>query len=449
MIAVGLRPRDLADAPHLRSLGDGGFVSPLQTVFPAVTCTVQASFLTGLQPRDHGIVGNGWYHRDTSEIRFWLQSNHLVDGPKVYERALEEIPSFTCAKLFWWFNMHSAAALSVTPRPEYHSDGLKLPGLYSKPPELKDQLQSRLGDFPLFRFWGPGADVSSTDWIARSAQLVIEDSDPELTLVYLPHLDYDHQRYGPDDERSRQAVRDLDSSLEKLIQFARGSDREILVLSEYGIEPVDTALYPNRWLREHGYLKVQQTSHGELLDGGASQAFSVCDHQIAHVYVNDPASRTAIYEELKRVDGIEHVLDHSGKMRFGIDHSRSGDLILIAAPGHWFAYPYWLEEAKRPDFATTVDIHRKPGYDPAELFIDPSLRMPKVRMARRLLQKKLGFRYRMDVISTDPQQVRGSHGRLPVEPDLGPVAIGSFPRESDQPIKATEVSGLILERLRR
>ncbi len=446
-IAVGLRPKDLAYAPALRALGDEGFVSPLETIFPALTCPVQATFLTGALPREHGVVANGWYHRQTAEVRFWLQSNHLVEGEKFYEQAAARDPEFVCAKLFWWFNMYSAAAISMTPRPEYHSDGLKLPGLYSDPPELKDDLQKSLGAFPLFKFWGPGAGIASTDWIARSARRVIEQQDPTLTLVYLPHLDYDHQRFGPDDHRSQRAVGELDAVVAPLFETARETGREILVLGEYGIEAVDRPVFLNRVLRTSGRLRVQETGHGELLDAGRSDAFAVCDHQVAHVYVSRAADVPRVAKELERVEGVERVLHREEQKEFGIDHPRAGELICIAEPTAWFAYPYWLDEARRPDFATSVDIHRKPGFDPSELFLDPKLRAPKARIATRLLRKKLGFRYRMDVISTDPSMVRGSHGRLPARPELGPVALGSFRRETDAPLRALDVSDLILSRL--
>lgn len=447
-IAVGLRPRDLADCPSLRALADDGFTAPLETVFPAVTCPVQATFLTGRTPAVHGIVGNGWYHRETAEVRFWLQSNHLVEGEKVYERAAAEHPGLTTAKLFWWFNMYSAATLSVTPRPEYHADGKKVPGLYSEPASLKVELESDLGPFPLFRFWGPGADLASTDWIARSAGRVLDEHDPDLTLVYLPHLDYDHQRHGPDDPRSRAAVADLDRTLGALADRARAAGRDVLVLSEYGIEPVDRPVFPNRTLRERGFLRAQTTGHGELLDAGASRAFAVCDHQAAHVYVRDANDLAEVRAVLEGVDGVERVLDRTAQAEWGIDHARSGELICVAEPGTWFAYPYWLDEARRPDFAPTVDIHRKPGYDPAELFIDPRITAPKLRIARRVLAKKLGFRMLMDVIPTDASLVSGSHGRLPSDPELGPVALGSFPRETEGPLRATDVADLILARLR-
>src|SRR5690606_39061419 len=276
---------------------------------------------------------------------------------------------------------------------------------------------------------------------------VIDRFDPTLALVYLPHLDYDHQRYGPDDPRSVAQVRAVDAEAGRLIDaaFARGA--AVIVASEYGIERVERPIFVNRALHEQGLLRVQETSHGQLLDAGASRAFAVADHQCAHVYVRDAADLQRTRAVLERLDGVERVLDHAQQQELGIDHERSGELVCVAQKGTWFAYHYWLDEARRPDFATTVDIHRKPGYDPTELFVDPKLRSPKLRVARRLLRKTLGFRYLMDVIGTDPTIVRGSHGRLPDDPDAGPVFVCSDRSRAADRVAATEVSGRILDLL--
>jgi predicted AlkP superfamily pyrophosphatase or phosphodiesterase len=441
---VGLRPKDLAHAPALRALGAAGVTAPLRTVFPALTCSVQASWLTGLAPSGHGVVGNGWYFRDLAQVWLWRQSNALVQGEKLYETALRRDPGFTCAKLFWWFNMYARVAYSVTPRPEYWANGLKRPGLYSQPPQLEQELQERLGAFPLFQFWGPGAGIAATRWIAAAALAVIERHDPTLALVYLPHLDYDHQRFGPDHPRSVQAVRDVDREAARLIEAARARGAEVIALSEYGIEAVDRPIAINRVLRERGYLRVQATGHGELLDCGACRAFAVADHQIAHVYVHDAADLGEVRALLAGVPGIARVLDRAGQRELGIDHERAGELVCVADRGAHFAYHYWLDEARRPDFAATVDIHRKPGYDAAELFVDRRLRFPRLRVARRLAQKLLGFRYLMDVIGTDPSVVRGSHGRLFEDPAAGPVFLSSSRRDAADVVDALSVRDRIL-----
>ncbi|MFN9946277.1 MAG: alkaline phosphatase family protein, partial [Planctomycetota bacterium] len=285
VLAVGLRPKDLAHAPALRGLGEHGFAAPLTTVFPAVTCTVQATFLTGLLPREHGAVGNGWYFKDHAQALLWRQNNGLVHGEKLYEAAKARLGART-AKLFWWWNMYAPGVdWSLTPRPEYHANGLKKPGLYSEPPALQREVQERLGPFPLFDFWGPKAGIKSTEWIASSALDVMQQHDPELVMAYLPHLDYDHQRFGPDDPRSVAAVGALDAQCARLIAAARERNAHVVVLSEYGIEKASRPVFLNRVLHEKGLLRVQETSHGQLLDCGACRAFVVADHQCAHVYV--------------------------------------------------------------------------------------------------------------------------------------------------------------------
>ncbi len=446
---VGLRPVDLHHAPAIRALAERGFMAPMATVFPAVTCSVQATWLTGTAPREHGAVGNGWFFRDLAQVWLWRQSNRLVEGEKVYETARRRDPSFSCAKLFWWWNMYADVDWSVTPRPEYCADGLKKPGLYSNPADLQRELQARHGGFPVFHFWGPRADIRSTRWIVDAALTVLAERDPKLTLVYLPHLDYDHQRFGPDCERSVEAVREVDREAGRLIDAAQARGAEVLVMSEYGIEKVERPVFLNRHLHQEGLLRVQETSHGQLLDAGASRAFAVADHQAAHVYVSDPADVQMVRAQLEAVEGVARVLDREQQKEWGIDHHRSGELVCVADRGCWFAYHYWLDESRRPDFATTVDIHNKPGYDPTELFIDPKIRFPSLRVAMALARKFLGFRYLIQVIGTDPSLVRGSHGRLYDQPEMGPLFISSNRADAADRVEATQVKQRILDILVR
>lgn len=446
---VGLTPAQVGpDTPALAALAREGFLAPLGAILPAVTCSAQATMLTGTLPRAHGIVGNGWYFRDLAEVWLWRQSNRLVAGEKVWEAARRRFPGLTCAKLFWWYNMHSSADWSVTPRPAYPADGRKIPGLYTQPHDLRPEIERELGAFPLFRFWGPTADIVSSKWIAECARLVVERKHPTLTLVYLPHLDYDHQRWGPADPRSRAALRAVDALVADLTGHARRAGAEVLVVSEYGITPVSRPVDINRALRRASLLAVQETLGWELLDAGASRAFAVADHQVAHVYVRDPEDRGRVRAALERLDGIAEILDDAGKRAAGLDHPRSGELVAVAAPDAWFTYYYWLDDARAPDFARTVDIHRKPGYDPAELFLASDGPGTKLRIGWRLAQKALGFRYLMDVIALDGARVRGSHGRLPEDPARGPVVIGSARRLAPPaPPAMTDVFGLILDHL--
>ncbi len=409
------------NAPNLARFMKSGRCRHLLTDAPAVTCTSQASMLTGLTPGEHGIVGNGWYNREAAEVQFWKQSNHLVHGEKVWETARRHNPSITCAKMFWWYNMYSSADYSVTPRPMYKADGRKVPDCYSDPPELRDALQRELGQFPLFRFWGPATDISATRWIAESTMRVCEQHDPTLTLVYLPHLDYNLQKLGPGHPDIAQDVEEVDQVVGDLIDFFKRRDTRVIVLSEYGIEPVDEAVHLNRHLRQEGMLSVRVEEGLELLDAGASRAFAVADHQVAHVYVRDPADLARVAKCVGDVPGVESVWDRAEQGSRGLAHERSGDLLVMAAPGRWFSYYHWLDDSRAPDFARTVDIHRKPGYDPVELFIDPQIRAPKLKLASKLLRKKLGFRTLMDVIPLDASLVRGSHGRVEMPDALKPV----------------------------
>jgi predicted AlkP superfamily pyrophosphatase or phosphodiesterase len=423
---VGLSPALLGEhTPHLNRLVDDGYLATLDGVFPAVTTTTQASMLTGALPREHGIVANGWYFRDLAEVWFWRQSNHLVQGDKLWDAARREHADFTCAQLFWWYNMYAAVDLSLTPRPIYPADGRKIPAVYSQPADLHRALEDRLGPFPFFEFWGPRAGLPSSAWIARAAREVFDAHRPSLTLVYLPHLDYDLQRLGPDDPAIAEQVRGIDAVAGALIDHVRGAGAQVLVVSEYGIEATHGHVHINRVLREAGLLAVRETLGWELLDAGASRAFAVADHQVAHVYVGDPADLSRVRRLLEATDGIERVLGEPEKAQMGLDHPRSGELVAVAEPGHWFTYYYWLDDARAPDFAPTVDIHRKPGYDPVELFVDPELRFPRLKVGWRLLQKRLGMRMLMDIIPLRPELVRGSHGRPPADPDHGPLLIGS------------------------
>ncbi|HEX5135378.1 MAG TPA: nucleotide pyrophosphatase/phosphodiesterase family protein [Planctomycetota bacterium] len=417
---VGLTPALLKHAPRLQALGPP---APLTPPLPAVTCTSQATMLTGLAPRDHGIIGNGWYFRELNEVLFWRQSSRLVHGTKVWE----EFRGRT-ANLFWWFNMATTAAISVTPRPAYFADGRKMPDVYSDPPEIGRELQRRHGPFPLFRFWGPLAGIESTRWIASAAIDVIRERDPDLALVYLPHLDYDLQRHGPGG--AAEQVRAVDAEAARILDAAPG--RKALVVSEYGITPVSGALHPNRALRRAGLLEVIDNPVGELLDPARSRAFAVCDHQIAHVYTRDVgAARRAL-------DGMGEIVDLAAA---GLDHPRAGDLVLVAPKDRWFAYPYWTDDARAPDFARTVDIHRKPGYDPCELFNA----MSPLGTAWTLLRKKLGFRALLETTPLDASIVKGSHGRLPDDPADGPLLLGN----GDRPRAMAEVKAAILGALAR
>ncbi|UUP16566.1 alkaline phosphatase family protein [Nitratireductor thuwali] len=453
ILAVGLTPQLVGrDTPNLKRLSERGAMRPLETVVPAVTCSAQSTLTTGLPPSGHGAVANGWYFRDLREVMLWRQPNNLVEGEKIWEAARRRDADFTCAKMFWWYNMYSSADWSATPRPMYPADGRKIPDHYAYPPELHDELDEKLGQFPLFRFWGPLADITSSQWIARATLHVMQTRDPTLTLTYLPHLDYNLQRLGPDPQsaRLRQDLREIDALCGELIEEADRAGRRVIVVSEYGITPARDAVHLNRALREAGLIAVRPEEHGrEILDCGASAAFAVADHQIAHVYVADRARIPEVKALIEDVEGVEAVWDEDGKAANGLDHPRSGELVAIAEPDRWFSYYYWLDEEKAPDFARTVDIHRKPGYDPVELFIDPEIRFPKLTAAAKLAKRKAGFRQLLDIISPSATHlVKGTHGRLTENPAEGPLVISSEPELMPEgPVKAVDFKKLVLAHL--
>ncbi len=443
---VGLTPGLLGPhTPCLTRWMQGAEMASLRPVLPAVTCSVQATMLTGVTPSQHGIVGNGWYDRDAAEVRFWRQSNHLVQAPKVWDAARALDPAFTCANLFWWFAMYAGADITVTPRPMYPADGRKIPDVWTHPAGLRDTLQRQLGQFPLFEFWGPRTTIRSSQWIADAAKAVEAAHAPGLSLVYLPHLDYVLQREGPDGAGVARDLADLDTLCGDLVAFYEGRGVQVVLLSEYGITPVSRPVHLNRVLRQHGLLVVREELGRELLDAGASAAFAVADHQVAHVYVQDPAQLDQVRSLLEAEPGVETVLDTAGKRAHGLDHARAGDLVAVAAPDAWFTYYYWLDDRRAPDFARTVDIHRKPGYDPVELFLDPTLRLPRLKVAGILARKRLGFRTVMDVIPLDAGLVRGSHGRPATGRDAAPmVATRAQGLLAGAEIDAVDVHDLIL-----
>lgn len=408
---VGLTPKLLPHAPNISAIGSS---NPLKGPVPAVTCTSQATMLTGQTPRQHGIVGNGWYFRDTAEIRFWQQANSLVQGEKLYE-------GYETAKMFWWFNQNAPVRWSATPKPHYGCDGSKVFDILDR---TGCNLTQKLGAFPFHAFWGPKAGLASSEWIAQATATVMRENRPHLTMVYLPHLDYDFQRY---EKHLPERVAEVDRCVKTVLDACQEINAQPVVVSEYGLIPVSKPIHINRILREAGYLEVRDGPFGEMLLPGESAAFAVSDHQVAHVYVRDENRREDVRKLLRSVPDIQAVLDPA---ELELDHARSGELIALSNSDAWFTYYYWIKDDRAPDFAPTVDIHRKPGYDPVELFMTS---MPRVMY--RLAQKKLGFRYKMDVIPLDATLVRGSHGLPNPSPD-GAVVVGPTPPNNMTEIKS-------------
>jgi predicted AlkP superfamily pyrophosphatase or phosphodiesterase len=451
----------MENTPHLWKWlnQDSSNILTVEPSFPAVTCVPQTTYLTGVPPSEHGIVANGYYDRDICEVRNWHQSSKLIKHKRIFE-TIKEMATQSDSKgkngnfreeatVFsncWWFPMYDPNIdYLVTPRPQYLADGGKLPDIYTHPASLRDQLQKQLGTFPLHRFWGPLTSIESSLWIANAAKLVDQWHDPTLSLVYLPHLDYCLQKYGPDDSSTvPQHLREIDDVIYSLLQYYESSHPgvRIILLSEYGISPVDRVIYVNKVLRDAGYIKVRQENYGETLDCGACDAFAVADHQVAHVYIKNPQRDLAsIKVLLSEIPGVEHVLDGREQNEFykqawsqenkketsggAFFPERSGDLLLVADSRSWFSYYYWLETGKAPDFARTVAIHRKPGYDPAEMFF----RFEKRWLGMLYLFFKiflvyvLRIRTIVDASPLECEMIKGSHGRIPKEDKYKPIFI--------------------------
>jgi predicted AlkP superfamily pyrophosphatase or phosphodiesterase len=383
--------------PNISRIASEGECAKMEPVFPSVTCTVQASLLSGTYPSEHGIISNGLYDRTNHNISFWEQSSNLVKTDRVWDVA-EKNSSNTpnaikTAVLFWQNTMYCNANIVVTPRP-LHFDNDMVMWCYSKPVGYYDQqLKTNLGEFNLATYWGPFASHKSSEWISQATTYTLEEHRPNLLFTYIPHVDYSAQRFG---KRSNQVKDDLkiadgivQSIFQKTIDLGIADESQLIMLSEYGFNDVSSAIPLNLKLRDADLVATRRIQDKEYLDYEFSNAFAMVDHQIAHIYVKDGFANQA-KQALENVTGVDRLLYGEEKKLLKIDHERSGDIIAISDQDKWFSYYWWYEPERAPSFAKNVDIHRKPGYDPVELFIDPNTRS----------------------ISQDTSLVKGSHGRL-------------------------------------
>jgi Type I phosphodiesterase / nucleotide pyrophosphatase len=371
----GLRPQDLDQMPRLSRLMAAGSRASLTPSFPCATWPTQATMLTGKTPNEHGVIGNGFYWRDTCEVEMWTAWNDKIMAPQIWDLLHERDPTIQSAVWFPMLSKGAGADYICMPKPVHNPDGSESLWCYTKPTELYGDLRDAHGHFPLKHFWGPLANIKSTAWIADSAVTAAKRFKPNFFYLYLPHLDYAAQKTGPDSEAASQAVRDLDELIGKLadeMQSAYDSQLVWLVASEYVITPVDHVTYPNRVLREAGLLTVRTEDDGEHLDYANSDAWALADHQFSHVFVKDAKADVIanVVELFEGVEGIDEVLAGSERDKYHISHERAGDVILISSSNSWQAYYWWLDDANAPGFARTVDIHQKPGYDPVELYFD-------------------------------------------------------------------------------
>lgn len=420
----GLRMRDLAHMPRLGGLAGRGTARPLVPTFPCVTSPVQANMLTGRTPEAHGIIGNGFYYRDRGAVELWVGRNGLVQGGQVWDRLAERGVSSAA-----WMTQNikdAAADYIITPEPKHHPDGRTELWCYSKPEGLYEELLRDLGHFPLMNYWGPMAGIRSTEWIVNGALWLLQRRRPRFSHVYVPHLDYAGQKFGPNSPQAAAACREADEQIGRLIDGVEALGRGRtgwLVAGEYAITDVSRVIYPNRVLRDARMARIVEREGAEHPDIAGSLAFAVVDHQFAHVYVRDPSDIDGVAGLFEGVEGIAEVLTGRDRARRNLDHPRSGEVVLIARPDTWLAYYWWHDDAKAPPFARTVDIHAKPGYDPVEMFLEPSTRS----------------------IPLDARLIKGSHGAPASNADqeAACVAVGIEISVDGDPLRDVDIRGII------
>ena len=415
--------------PRLRELTRHGEQATLIPSFPCVTCPVQANMTTGKLPKQHGVIANGFYWRDQQKVEMWTAWNDCIQQPQIWDILGQHDENLKTAI---WFPLHSKGAnadLICTPAPIHNPDGSESLWCYTRPTELYGQLRDQLGHFPLPHFWGPLANIKSTAWIVDSAIIAAQSERPDFFYIYLPHLDYAAQKFGPNSPQALLAVSELDEQIGKLdagfLDAYQVDSPSYIFAGEYSIVPIDHVTYPNRVLREAGLLKVREEANGEQLDFAASRAWALVDHQFSHIFTQ-PGDEKAI-DEVRSLftgaAGIAEVLAGDQRARYGLDHDRAGDVILISTPNNWQAYYWWLDDAKAPAFARTVDIHCKPGYDPVELFFDPATRS----------------------IPLDASLVKGSHGAPAESENQQSIILSSHPGVlGNQLLLDTQVFGIVL-----
>lgn len=386
----------------------------------SLTCPAQATLRTACLPDEHGVVASGWYHRDLFRPFFWEQSAALVRGPRVWDAA--RAAGQTVGMAFWQQSLGERLDLVLSPKPVHRHHGGILMDCYTRPePLYADLCHAIRRKFDLFRYWGPLSGERVGRWETAAACEILRRPDaPDHLFFYLSSLDYAQQRHGPFSPQAAAALRETLSQLETLIAAARQNQRDWLITGDYAIEPVlvpDGAIHPNRLLLEAGYFHTRDTGGMLYPDFYTSRAFAIVDHQIAHVHVPDPADLPRVRTLLGAVPGIEQIHDAAAQRAMHIHcPDRSGDLLLIAAPGHWFAYPWWTAPRQAPDYASQMDIHNKPGFDPCELF----------------------FSFPPPHTSQNTARIRGTHGRSGPGHEI--AAAGLFAEAPDFPSLATALS---------
>ena len=405
---VGLEKRHISEAltPNISKISQGGETRNLETVFPAVTCTVQSSLLSGTYPEVHGIISNGLFDKQNYAVSFWEQSSNLVQADRIWDTLKMSGSSYKTAVLFWQNTMYSNADIVLTPRP-LHMDESMIMWCYSKPPGFYEKIAEKIGKFDLTSYWGPFTSRKSSEWIEQATELVLENERPNFLFTYIPHLDYSFQKNGTSYNNLKDDLKFVDDLVGRLIKKVSDmgiiEDTQFIIFSEYGFTHVSSDIPLNTILRENDVLSVREIEGLEYLDLEYSKAFAMVDHQVAHIYIKENY-RNSVRKILEGIKGVDLILDDELKRRFRINHVRSGDLIAVSDKDKWFSYYWWYDPLKAPSFARKVDIHRKPGYDPVELFFDPTTKS----------------------IPLNGKLIKGSHGRLPSQHESGPVYVSNM-----------------------
>jgi predicted AlkP superfamily pyrophosphatase or phosphodiesterase len=374
----------------LAGIGECGYLKP---VFPSVTSTVQSSVLSGKYPNQHGIISNGLYDRENYQVSFWEQSSKLVKSERIWDILKKKNNDLKTSILFWQNTMFANSEFVITPRPIHLENGQMDMWCYSRPPDYYEEVSNIIGEFDLYSYWGPFASFKSTEWISKSVEYTLEKYKPNLLFAYFPQLDYSSQKFGKNSTEVKVDLEKIDEVVSSIIKKTKKlgifEETEFIIFSEYGFNDVNDGISINKLLREKGYLAIRTIKNKEYIDFEYSKAFAMVDHQIANIYIKNPEDKNFVKEILEEVKGIEKICDDKEKRELKIDHSRSGDLIAISNKDKWFSYYWWFEDNKAPTFTKTVDIHRKPGYDPLELFVD----------------------FKTKSIPFETALVKGSHGR--------------------------------------
>ena len=444
---AALSPVEVTErTPNMRALAARGCLRPLREPFPSLTCPSHATLVMGNLPSEHGMVGNCLYSREYAKLFNWNRSSHLLTGTPLWEAARARDPKLTCANLFLRHCADTSCDIRVTERPVYWVSGRKQFEFFAEPRTLHTELTHKLGPLPFQQFWGPLADIQSSEWIIGAALHVMQQSDPDLLLVYPPFLDYDGARFGPGSPQVERALSAMDAALEPLLRAAASQGRDVLLMSDYGFERVDQPVYLNRELRRAGLLAVEDAPNGERLDHGTSRAFAVCDNQIAHVYVTRQEDVSLVRALLEKVSGVAQVLDAKEQATLGIAHPRSGELIVTSTPQAFFSYPYWLDPKKMPDFAECIAVFDKIGTDTCELFLKPGA-AGKLHLARRFLQLKMNLKVPFDIIDIDDRNVHGARRVARDDPQRGATVISSWDLGGTGPVPMQALKELILQRM--